>query len=274
MAAHAKRGDSYYLDLKKVNVLHPDGTIYFLHHLDKYQTLEISGRPSDNPTVRAMLTKLKVHQRMKLTESVKKHPMIDKWHIFSGDKAEFDDNYLAVEAILKDALGDTELFYTLNEAISEAVTNAVSHGYGNDAKYKRWILFLTISHDVCQVVISDLGVTIPKSAPSKLTEKMEQTLKFWSDKNDAERIRIATTWRRTSTNQSYRGKGFDNILAVCEQHNDASIRILSRRGGWSSDHTVTSDYTLSSYADAIKGTIISWKIPLSSLVLNKEGLAA
>lgn len=258
------QNNSYYLDLQKVKTLHPDGTIYFLHHLDKYPRVVIRGRCSDDPIVKAMLTKLKVHQRMGLAECTKVHPMIDKWHIFIGEKAEFDDSYLAVEEMLKGTLGNSELFYRLNEAISEAVTNAVSHGYSNDATYKRWVLFLAISQEICYVVISDLGVTIPKSAPMKLTEKMAETLKFWSNKDDAERIKIATTWRKTSTNKSYRGKGFDNILSVCEQHKSASILVLSRNGAWSSQDK------MASYTRPVKGTIISWRIPLASLSNETE----
>lgn len=258
------RHKSHFLDFKNTDMLHPNGAIYFLHHLDKYSSIKLKGRSSSNTTVKAMLSKLNVHARLGLPLYNKTHPMIDNWHIFKGDKAEFNEGYLPVEKKLKECLGETELFFKLNEAISEAVINAVSHGYEHGAKYKTWILFLAVLKDTCHVVISDLGVTIPYSIPFTLQNKIRRPLTFWNNKGDADRIEEATIWRKTATNKSYRGKGFDNILSVCEEQKDARITVLSRYGGWSSQNQKQT------YHEPINGTIITWSVPFASLTKQVE----
>lgn len=229
-----KMGQCCFIDFHKVETLMPDGTIHLLHQLDKFSTLNIKGRPSKSPIVKAMLSRLGVHQRMGIPKFSFKHHIVDRWYWRIGDAANFGDDFVEIEQAIHDVLQNDDAEFIVNTAISEAVSNVVHHGYQKSEKYKKWILFIGISDTRCDIVISDLGQTIPKTAPKTLGEKIKGLLSInWRELSDADKIKFAATWRKTSTNNSHRGKGFDNIIEVQEVRNDTSIHVLSRKGAWS-----------------------------------------
>lgn len=254
-----KLGQSCFIDFKKVDTLMPDGTIHLLHQLDKHPNLVLMGRASQSPIVKGMLSKLGIHQRMKLPNFEYKHQFVDRWYCMSGETADFGEEFVEIQDALQEVLMDEDSEFIVSTAISEAISNVVHHGYSKVEKYKKWLLFVGISNERCDIIISDLGQTIPKTAPKSLGEKFKETISFrWADKSDADRIEYATSWRRSSTNDSHRGKGFDNIIQVREVRNDTIIHVLSRKGAWSSTSGKKS------YSDAVDGTIVYWSIPINS----------
>lgn len=253
----SKSNQCCFVDFKKVNTLMPDGTIHFLHQLDKHPNLILKGRASNSPIVKGMLSKLGVHNKMQLPTFKYKHQFVDRWYSLSGETADFGEEFVEIQDALQEVLMDEDSEFIVSTAISEAVSNVVHHGYAKEDKYKKWLLFVGISNERCDIIISDLGQTIPKTAPKSLGEKFKETLNFeWAKKSDAERIEYATSWRKSSTNQSHRGKGFDNIIQVKEVRNDTMIHILSRKGAWSSTSGKKS------YSDPVDGTIVYWSIPI------------
>lgn len=254
----ASRNEPCYLDFNAVQVLLPDGAIYLYNILDKLHSAKLTGRMSKNKTVKAMMTKLNFHQRMNLRPFSQTIPMVDRWLVITGQSADLGTNYDIIEAEIVKMIPSKIARIRLQNAISEAVTNVVNHAYDTNAKYKRWVLFFSVQNDKCAIVISDLGKTIPVTVPIKLKDKIQQPLSFWNGSKDSVLIDIATRWRKTATDQSYRGKGFDDIIMVEDVFNDTQVYIASRKGVWSSNKGAFD------YSDTVFGTIVSWVIPVNN----------
>ena len=263
-----------YFDFTNVEVLHPMATIYFTQMLEKYADVICRGKRSKNPIVSGTLSKLKIYKRLKINEIKSKHDSVNRWYTFSGENADFGDEYDAIEAVLTEKFGEDSItFDVINTAISEAVINVVNHAYDEDDTYKKWTLFLDIKPDRCTIVISDLGKTIPQSIPTKisdLTLKNVFNSDSWFGLNDQEKIEAATNYQRTSTNLSYRGKGFQDMKQVCEEVDGATMMIYSRKGYWAKGY---SKFEMNldkkaNYTTPVNGTIISWLIPLNDSTIQ------
>lgn len=126
-----------------------------------------------------MLTKLRVHNYLKIDNCYAPHKLVDRWYIFEGEHVEFDEGYDEIENVLIEKFENkADAFEIVNSAISEAVSNVVSHAYPEDAKYKRWKIFLSIDEQNCHIVVSDLGQTIPRSLQLKINERFLSFLKI------------------------------------------------------------------------------------------------
>jgi len=250
----------YKLIFTDVELLVPDGTIHLIHQFDKLKELQLKGSPSYNEVVNSMLTKLGVYKRAKVRNYNTKHTMVDGWYIFDGKGINFEEEFADVQTYLSENIRNLDDEFIINTAISEAVSNVVDHGYDKTDVYRKWLLFTGIFENKCHIVVSDLGKTIPKTAPRGLRDKLKETLEFWKTKTDADRIEVATTWRKTATEKSYRGKGFDNIVDVNNIREGARISVISRKGAWTS---TSKKSTKTIFHEPLNGTIVYWVIPLA-----------
>ncbi|MNC46878.1 hypothetical protein D3C75_959110 [compost metagenome] len=148
----------------------------------------------------------------------------------------------------------------------------VNHAYTKNEQYKKWYLFLAITPDKCNVIISDLGQSIPTSIPTKITDGvLKRFFNFtsWGDLDDAEKIVVATQYQRTATQLAYRGKGFQDMKAVCDQIEGATMAVHSKCGYWAKQTKGGSEKVKKqNYKTSINGTIISWLIPLDNSTIK------
>lgn len=272
---HKSQDSFVYLDFSQVKILFPMATIHFVQNVERYAHVKIRGRASGSPIVRGMLTKLSIHRRMNLQPCINSHELIERWYTFSGEKTEFGEGYDEIEDVLREKFGDTETFDALNTAIGEAVNNVVEHAYETNAKYKKWKIFLTINKEHCYVVISDLGLTIPHTVPTKVSEDILMRLTSiatWKGINDGQRIRLASSYRKSITELSHRGKGFSDMKAVCDQISNAKMIVHSRNGRWV--NIPHEKDQISTFSEEVNGTIITWILPLNNMnVENNEQMA-
>ena len=261
-----------YLDFSKVERLNAMGMIHFKHSLDKYSKVVCKGRRSPDSIVSGMLSKLKIYERIGVDESVSDHALVESWYEFSGENADFGDDYDEIENILKEKFGEeSETFDIVNTAIGEAVINVVNHAYSNEDKYKKWFLFLAIRPNICTVVISDLGLSIPKSIPTKVSDHvLSRFFNFdsWGNLKDDVKIEIATQYQKTATELPNRGKGFQDMKAVCDQIEGSVMLVHSRYGFWAKGNYEEEKRKKKNYKSAVNGTIISWHIPLENSSIN------
>ncbi|QIC63488.1 ATP-binding protein [Acinetobacter schindleri] len=268
------QGKRPYFDFSEVDTLSSMATIHFTQMLEKYSTVVCRGKHSKSPIVSGMLSKLKVYNRLNIKETNSKHDLVDRWYTFSGENADFGDEYDAIENVLKEKFGEDSItFDVINTAICEAVINVVNHAYDESDKYRKWNLFLAIKPDRCAVVISDLGKTIPQSIPTKINDLMLKDIfnfESWFGLNDQEKIEIATNYQRTSTNLSYRGKGFQDMKQVCEEVEGSTMMVHSRKGYWAKGYSKFEKNLdkKANYKSQVNGTIISWLIPLNDSTIQ------
>lgn len=256
-----------YFDFNKVETLYAPATVFFAHVLEQYQNTLINARASKKSNVvRAMMTKLGLSQRLKLAPCYSQHEMMN-WYTFSGNDLTFGNDYLEIEKVLEDNLSD-ETFLIVNDAISEAVSNVINHAYEKNQRHLTWKVALKLNDDNISIVITDLGKTIPATVPDKIDDHAINRLSNIFDfsnflgMDDAQLIDIASEFRRTSTKEKHRGKGFGNMLEVCKTVKNSQLIVYSRKGIWKSKGS--SIKKMLNYKDQIDGTIIFWKLPLNT----------
>jgi len=258
-----------YFDFSKTKVLTPMAMIYFKQMLEKYPHVVCRGRTSPHSVVSGMLSKLGIANRLGFKGVKSTHNAVERWYSFSGENTDLGDEYDEIEEVLKEKFGeDSETFDVINTAIGEAIINVVNHAYTKDEPYKKWYLFLSITPEKCNVVISDLGQSIPTSIPTKITDSVLKrvfNLISWGNLADAEKIEIASQYQRTSTELAYRGKGFQDMKAVCDQIDGAVMAVHSKTGYWAKQTKNGSEkFKKQNYKSSIDGTIISWLLPLDN----------
>lgn len=271
---HSNDTNRPYFDFSRVKVLTPMAMIYFKQLLEKHSELICRGRPSQNPIVTGMLSKLKIAKRLGINELESKHQLVEKWYFFSGENTDLGEQYDEIENVLIEKFGeDSETFDVINTAIGEAVINVVNHAYKDSDKYKKWYLFLWITSEKCNVVISDLGMTIPNSIPTKISDNILQrifNIQSWGNLNDDVKIEIATQYQKTATKLPNRGKGFQDMKAVCDQVDGSVMMIHSKGGFWAKSTKKEEKFKKQNYKSIVDGTIISWLLPLDNSTLKVD----
>lgn len=128
----------------------------------------------------------------------------------------------------------------LHSGLSEAIINVTHHAYPEKYGFseidRNW--YYTASYDTVQkelkIVFYDQGIGIPKSLPA--SDVWERILDFLSifpiadRKKDEVLLRAAVELDRTSTKDSDRGKGLQDLMEFIRQRGDGYLSILSLKG--------------------------------------------
>ncbi len=174
---------------------------------------------------------------------------------------------------IHDIVGDDiSKWVFLNTGLSEAITNVSHHAYPKEGRYgkKNWYLsggFNSAAKEF-KIVFYDQGVGIPKSLPtSKIWERVLEHLSVFAKadrKKDEVLLKAAIELDRTSTGDSDRGKGIQDMLEFIRQRKNGYISILSRRGlyKYSVDNGKKSTKSVH-FEYPILGTLIIWKVSLN-----------
>lgn len=263
--------NSLFLDFSSTKVLNCVAVAHFMQILDKNESKlkKIGAKPSKEPIVRAMLSKLGIHQQLGLLNFNKNHHLVDKWYFCWGDTVVFDERYDEIENALINNFGeDSKAHQVINNAISEAITNVINHAYKPNDVYKKWLLFFCINQkdNNCNIVVSDLGETIPKTIPKTILDQLKNNIMNLnlSTMKDADLIELATQYRKSQTKAPYRGKGFDDMQLICNTIEGATMSVFSRQGYFL--HKTQSELTAKeNFLEPLQGTIIAWSIPLTNM---------
>lgn len=162
----------------------------------------------------------------------------------------------------------------LATGISEAITNVGHHAYPDLEKFeeldKNWYMGGSFDRDSkdLKIVFYDQGVSIPRSLPTsgiyeKIVEQLTKVIPIGKYKDEM-LLKAAVELTRTSTNDTDRGKGLQDLLNFIDQRGDGYISILSRRALFkykiSDGH---SKIKTMGFRNPINGTLILWKVNLS-----------
>ena len=176
---------------------------------------------------------------------------------------------------IRDIVEDNILKWTfLDCGLSEAITNVSHHAYPEDYNYsendKYWYLtgaYNNKSHEL-KIVFYDQGIGIPKSLPSSnIWEKVLLWLSkypMFDRRRDEVLLRAAVELDRTSTFESDRGKGLQDLLEFIKQRGDGYLSILSLKGLFKyaiSDGKVA--IKTENFEQPIYGTLIIWSVTLA-----------
>lgn len=178
---------------------------------------------------------------------------------------------------IRDIVGENiEKWTFLHSGLTEAITNVSHHAYPNTMGYKQsekyWYLtgaYNSISKEI-KIVFYDQGIGIPKSLPaSVIWEKVLKMMKKWKipmadRKNDETLLKAAVEYDRTSTGDSDRGKGLQDLLEFVKQRKNGYLSILSLKGlyKYSVKDGVENIKTVH-FKNEISGTLIIWSAILA-----------
>lgn len=155
--------------------------------------------------------------------------------------------------------------------LDEAITNVSHHAYPDDKKFaendKNWYLtgsFNNQSKEI-KIVFYDQGIGIPKSLPT--SEVWEKALDFLSKikipiadrKKDEVLLRAAIQLDRTSTEETDRGKGLQDLLEFIRHQKNGYLSILSLKGLFkltidNGKETIKTEH----FDNGVCGTLIIW----------------
>jgi len=180
---------------------------------------------------------------------------------------------LLKEAIT-DIIGDNiSKWPILNSGLSEAITNVSQHAYpesqGFSQDHKHWYLsggYNPITKEL-KFVFYDQGIGIPNSLPSsEIWEKVVDFLSFvpaMERKHDELLLKAAVEIERTSTEESDRGKGLQDLLEFINERGQGYLSILSQHGLYKySVKNGSSRVKSERFIYPIEGTLIIWKVTL------------
>ncbi len=216
----------------------------------------------DQPEKRANITDTCKHSGLSLVKYIKGR---------CGDKAKTR----ILKAKIGDIVGDKISKWTfLDSGLSEAITNVSHHAYPKDYDYseedKNW--YLTGSYNEytneLKVVFYDQGIGIPKSLPS--SEIWEKVLAWFSKYSIADRkrhevlLKAAVELDRTSTLETDRGKGLQDLLEFVKHRGDGYLSILSLKGLFKySMKNGTKAVKSEHFSQELYGTLIIWSATLA-----------
>ncbi|PHR52028.1 hypothetical protein [Cycloclasticus sp.] len=163
----------------------------------------------------------------------------------------------------------------LHGGLTEAVTNVGHHaypdGFGFSEREKNWYLtgaFNDVSKEL-KIVFYDQGIGIPKSLPA--SEIWERILKVFSKipladrKKDEVLLKAAVELDRTSTYDSDRGKGLQDLLEFIKQRENGYLSIISSKGLYKYE-LVDGEEKIKAerFHTALRGTLIIWNAQLTN----------
>lgn len=167
----------------------------------------------------------------------------------------------------------------LHGGLTEAVTNVGHHayldGFGFSEDDKNWYLTGAFNESTkeLKIIFYDQGVGIPRSLPE--SEIWERILKFFSGMSFTERaaaqkkdeilLKAAVELGRTSTNDSDRGKGLQDLLEFIKQRNNGYLSIISSKGLYKYELiNGVEKIKTEGLKTALRGTLIIWNAQLTN----------
>lgn len=186
-----------------------------------------------------------------------------------GDSSKMRDLRDAV----KDMVGkDIDKWMFLRSGLDEAITNVSHHAYPNSefmcAADKAW--YVTGAYDAqkneLKIIFYDQGIGIPKSLPaSEISEKVYAFIEKLglSTKIHSTLIKGAVELDRTSTGESDRGKGLQDLLEFIKQRQEGYLSIFSLKGLYKYSISGGKASTKTeNFKTSIPGTVIIWNVQL------------
>jgi hypothetical protein len=151
--------------------------------------------------------------------------------------------------------------------LAEAMTNVCHHAYieqrddglGFDGTHDWWV-FSQAKDGHLYVALCDLGIGIPRTLPGKNPGLFKGLLqRFGVDPPDGNCIAAAIEDSRSRTGKPERGKGLGDIIEAVAGTSNGIAVVFSNQGCYTLRNGIEA---VGTYRDSIRGTLISWSVPL------------
>jgi len=173
--------------------------------------------------------------------------------------------YLMNTALVQKQLNIKDSDYAeslVNKAISEAMLNVKQHAYPQNEVNDFWWATATIFGNNLHIALCDRGMGIPKTLMDKSWfKKALAALKLKSDSSDAEMIKAAMEYTRSSRRVRGGGLGSRDIQQLVLDAHEGHLTIISGKGYYCL-RGKNNDQIARKIGYDVAGTLIHWQIPL------------
>ena len=252
--------------------LFPDGTLLFVATLEKLLAqypARISCNYPKHPVVEQLFQHIGVLNKLgNSARAVVTAENVRHWHYVQGtvvDLSGLETLFTGFAAKLGEETG-AGLF----DSVSEAITNVVQHAYeglpeGAIKTEARWWMFAQQRDGKLDVVISDLGIGIPRSLREKeeLADVLPGLIRRLRKRQATGLIEMAVESSRSRTKLPYRGKGLPDMLKFSKACNVGFFLVHSANGTFMYNSNTKREIA-SDYDTAIPGTLINWQLELAT----------
>lgn len=229
-----KFNELFYFDLYEVEVLTVDAIMYILAIIRNIKSRNIfkysfKGNQPNNEIANKMLMESGF---FKYVRSNNPYLCTDSENIQITSGKLVDGNVVGLICDFVNSKCKTKMIFTdeLYEIIIELMTNTIQHAY-NDKEIlilNQWYIYVGELENKIQFVFLDTGRGIAQTVYKKTIEKFGEL--FVKEKNDTYYIISALNgeWRST-TAESYRGKGLPSVIEYCKRKEVCNYTITSGR---------------------------------------------
>ena len=185
------------------------------------------------------------------------------WRVCSGNSLIYDkfDTVVEPEKEFKQLPPESDLY----GGCVEATKNVNRHAYIDNfreipicTEKETWWCFSQVKDEKLNIVVCDLGVSIPYTLPHH-KPKLYRFLRLFRKTSDADLIEGAINSPTSRSGESFRGNGLPKIAEIAKV-NGGSLTIHSRRGVVHYRGTEPAKKT--NFKTPLNGTIIAWSLPL------------
>lgn len=263
-----------HINFSQVRLLLPEGTLLFyaeLHRLvSNFEHQSVGCRPAEDETVDGVLQQVGIYEMLGYhSERLPHGDNVVQWSALHGEVVDSAVFGPKIESLNLESDEARDLF----KAVSEAVSNVLGHAY-LDVRYdglpldkpNGWWMFCRESKDALYVAVCDLGIGIPRSLPLRHgREKVVAALnRFFGRRHhtDGHSIYAALRIGRSRTDQSHRGKGFNDMMRAIDAQPGSWMNVFSNHGFLSyregSERPGIKNFA---FKRSILGTIVCWRFP-------------
>lgn len=260
-------GRSLFIDISRIETLTIDALMYLLAIVNnmnaRFQNkYSFSGNAPDKPEVRKLFAESGFYHFVKHHGAEPITRNNDNLQIVSGQMSEPNTAKRMSDFVCSKANVtklESNFIYIM---MIELMSNTFKHAYadGQDVLLPRWYSFAEYDGDhTISFTFMDTGDGIPATVRKNFAERLD-ILKL---KGDGRYVTSALDGEfRTSTGQTFRGKGLPRIRRFCRENKIQNLRIITN----SADVSVhQSDYSIGTINNPLCGTLYYWQIDISKL---------
>lgn len=261
-------GKKIFIDLYDITELTTDSLMYLLAIVNNLTThlshnFTFSGNVPNSATPRKLLYDSGFRSYVKFRKPEQINRSTNNLQIVSGNNSDTEiakrmSDFVAEKANI--AVKCSRFLYIM---MIEFMSNTYKHAYNNHHPILNpiWYCFAEYNteEDIIAFTFMDTGEGIPTTVRKNFAEKID----FLRIKGDDKYVISALNGDfRTSTKQTFRGKGLPKIREFCSENKIQKMRIITNRA----DVIVNSDGYESNLLDyPLLGTLFCWQISLSKL---------
>jgi hypothetical protein len=286
-ALHKKR--NVLLRFDQIKDIDPASMLCLVAEIDRCnkknsKTLEVTGTYPKDPIVEILLEVmgffdlLKKQKRRLFNESILPIKIIKfisntgarGVHISRLKKALLEGLYI------KKGGASTRLYGSLMEAMTNVGHHAYPEGVENPYPFlsgRWWMVGAIDPKKMLTAIFYDQGVGIPATASINYKDSLlESAIKMlFKSRKDGEIIHSVITEGQTRTKEKNRGKGLRDMANLIDTiGGNSSFRVLSGHGDYTYFPASSGKPVYKNNKKSLCGTLIEWKIPLNSIIMERE----